>query len=81
MPTTTEILTQQYGVLMTHEQLSTVMHRSTEGMRLSLSQNTSEWAKRVNAAKRKIGRRVLFRTVDIAQIVDDGVASDEKRAY
>lgn len=74
MPTTNEILTTQYGVLMTHEQLSTVMHRSADGMRLSLSSNNSEWAKRINSAKRKIGRRVLFRTVDIAQIVDDGIA-------
>ncbi|MFP6801352.1 MAG: DNA-binding protein [Pseudomonas sp.] len=73
MSTTAEILTNQYGVLMTYEQLSDVMHRSAKGMRLSLAQGNCEWAKRINAARRKIGRRVLFKTADIAKIVDDGI--------
>ena len=74
MHTTTEILTQKYGVLMNYEQLSAVMHRSAKGIRLSLAHSNSEWARRTNLSKRKIGRRVLFKTSDIASIIDNGIS-------
>lgn len=36
----------------------------------------SEWARNphTNLAKRKIGRRVLFKTSDIATIIDNGIS-------
>ena len=75
MSETYKTLTEQWGVLLDYQALSRVMHRSPDGLRLSLAQNRSEWARRVNAAKVKIGRRVLFRTEQIAQLIDDGPAS------
>ena len=74
MHTTTEIMTHRYGVLMNYEQLGAVMHRSAKGIRISLAHSDSEWARSINLAKRKIGRRVLFKTSDIANIIDNGIA-------
>jgi hypothetical protein len=69
---TLKALLEQWGVLLTYESLGKVMARSPDGLRLTLAQNTSDWAQRVNAAKVKIGRRVLFRTCEIAALIDDG---------
>jgi hypothetical protein len=69
---TYKTLADQWGVLLNYEALGKVMNRSPDGLRLSLAQNRSDWARRVNAAKVKIGRRVLFRTAQIAALIDDG---------
>ncbi|MDD2162700.1 MULTISPECIES: hypothetical protein [unclassified Pseudomonas] len=73
MSTTQQILTERCGILMSYEQLGEVMHRSPEGLRITLSDNRTDWARSINAAKRKWGRRVLFRTADIAKLIDDGI--------
>jgi hypothetical protein len=70
MTTTYKELVERWGVLLDYQALSSVMHRSPEGLRLSLSQNRADWARQVNAAKVKIGRRVLFRTEQIANLID-----------
>lgn len=60
----------EHGCLLSIEALAKVLHRSSEGLRISLrSSNTSEWARRVNATRLKIGRRVYFRTSEIAVIL------------
>lgn len=74
MPTTHETLTAQYGVLMDYNQLSAVLKRSPKAIRLTLAHSDSDWARSVNLARRKIGRRVLFMTSDIANIIDNGIA-------
>ena len=71
MSETYKTLTDRWGVLLSYEALGQVMDRSPDGLRLSLAQNRSDWARRVNAAKVKIGRRVLFRTAQIAALIDD----------
>ncbi|HGM4324364.1 TPA: DNA-binding protein [Pseudomonas aeruginosa] len=73
MPTTQEILTEHCGILMTYEQLGKIMHRSPEALRITLSDNRTDWARSINAAKLKWGRRVLFRTADIARLIDQGL--------
>jgi hypothetical protein len=70
MSETYKTLTDRWGVLMSYDALGQVMDRSPDGLRLSLAQNRSDWARRVNAAKVKIGRRVLFRTAQIAELID-----------
>jgi hypothetical protein len=67
---TLKALLERWGVLLTYESLGQVMNRSPEGLRLSLAQNRSDWARHVNQAKVKIGRRVLFRTEQIAALID-----------
>jgi hypothetical protein len=63
-----EALTGQYGPLLSMAQLAKVLDRSAEGLRVSL-RNDTEWAKQLNAAKMKLGRRVYFRTAEIAKFL------------
>ena len=74
MSATYKVLVEKWGVLLDYHALSNVMHRSPDGLRLSLAQNRSDWARQVNSAKVKIGRRVLFRTAQIADLIDGGQA-------
>lgn len=67
--TTEEHLLESCGPLMTMGQLAKLLDRSPEGLRIGLRQNSS-WATKVNAARLKIGRRVYYRTTDIAKLID-----------
>jgi hypothetical protein len=64
-----EALTKEYGPLLSIAQLAKVLDRSPEGLRISLT-NESDWSKKINVARLKIGRRVYFRTAEIALILD-----------
>lgn len=63
-----EVLIKQYGPLLSLAQLAQVLDRSTEGLRIGLRAD-AEWSRRINAARLKIGRRVYFRTLEIAQVL------------
>lgn len=68
--TTEEILLNQYrSPLLTLTQLAHILNRSPDGLRISLS-NKSPVSAELNAARVKIGRRVFFKTVQIARIID-----------
>jgi hypothetical protein len=77
MTATQKELLERWGVLMDYTALGAVMHRSRDGLRLSLAKNGTDWARRINAAKVRIGRRVLFRTVDIAALIDQPTSITE----
>lgn len=64
-----ETLTKLYGPMLTVAQLAKVLDRSTKGLTISLLRADSDWARAINAAKLKIGRRVYFRTPDIARFL------------
>ena len=64
-----EALIKQYGPLLSVAQLAQVLHRSAEGLRISL-RTESDWSKPINAARLKLGRRVYFRTAEIAQVLN-----------
>lgn len=65
-----EILINKHGCLLSIATLAQLLDRSPEGLRISLRPtNTSEWAQRVNATRLRIGRRVYFRTSEIASIL------------
>jgi hypothetical protein len=64
-----EALTQTYGPLLTVSQLARVLDRSAEGLRIGL-RTDSDWTRRVNSTKIKLGRRIYFKTSGIAQILD-----------
>jgi hypothetical protein len=66
---TEEILLKSYGPLITINELATVLSRSAEGLRQSLRQE-SELANKVNSARVKIGKRIYFRTSEIAAVFD-----------
>ena len=71
MKTTLDFLYQKYGPLMSLDALATIFDRSREGLRVSLT-SKSEFADAINGAKRKCGRRLYFRSTDIAKIIDEG---------
>lgn len=64
-----QALISKYGTLMTLVHLAQELHRSPDGLRISLRTNAG-WAIQVNAARKKFGRRVYFDTVKIAAIID-----------
>lgn len=70
MSNTLELLQENYGPLMTMEALAKTLDRSKEGLRVGLS-SSSDLSIAINAAKKKIGRRVYFKTEAIAEIIDD----------
>lgn len=69
MKTTVDYLHEKYGPLMSMDALATTFDRSKEGLRVSLN-SSSDFADAINAAKRKCGRRVYFKSADIAKIID-----------
>lgn len=65
---TAEILIARFGPLMTLANLSETLARSREGLRISLRAE-SDFSRRVNATRVRLGRRVYFSTVKIAEII------------
>lgn len=72
--TTENFLLEKYGPLLSLTQLAVLLHRSVDGLRLSLRQG-GELAAKFNPARKKIGRRVYFRTALVAPVLDEGDAS------
>ena len=76
MKTTASLLQEKYGPLMTLEALAETLDRSSQGLRVSLL-TKSDLSTTLNLTKRKIGRRVYFRTEGIAKIIDgEGVGNE-----
>lgn len=70
MTTIEETLLKSYGPLLSINQLASVLDRSPEGLRISL-RTASEWSANINASRLKVGRRVYFRTSQLAQFLAD----------
>ncbi len=68
-----ETLISQYGPLLTISQLAKILDRSPEGLRISL-RSTNEWVEQINASRLRLGRRVYFRTTEIAFLLSSGVS-------
>jgi hypothetical protein len=71
--TTEEALLARYAgaPLLSLEQLAEVLHRSKAGLRISLG-GDNELSRRILPCRIKLGRRVYFRTADIAKVIDQG---------
>lgn len=63
-----ETLLTQYGPLLSINQLANVLDRSPDGLRISL-RTASEWSTKINTTRLKIGRRVYFRTSQVAELL------------
>jgi hypothetical protein len=70
MSSTEEALIHKYGLLLSISELSELLGRSTEGLRVTLTRNCS-LSEKLNSAKVKFGRRVMFKSSAIAQIIDE----------
>jgi len=69
MNSTLKYLQKAYGPLMSLEALAKTLDRSPQGLHVSLN-TKSEISTAINSTKRKIGRRVYFRTEGIAKMID-----------
>ena len=66
---TENYLLEKFGPLISLVQLAGLLDRSADGLRLSLSQD-GELSRKFNPARKKIGRRVYFRSSLVAQALD-----------
>ncbi|MGJ7473257.1 DNA-binding protein [Pseudomonas fulva] len=57
--------------LLSLEQLAEVLHRSKDGLRISLS-GDNEVSRKFLPCKVRIGRRIYFRTADVAKVLEQG---------
>lgn len=71
MTATFATLKEKYSVLLTLTQLAEILDRSPDGLRISLTTSRSGWARSINATKIHIGRRMYFRTEEIARLIDE----------
>ncbi|NYT79064.1 DNA-binding protein [Alcaligenaceae bacterium] len=69
--TTEKMILDRFGgsPLLSTQQLAEILHRSPEGLRITIS-GSGDLAERLRACKLKIGRRVYFRVALIAQLID-----------
>ncbi len=65
-----ESLIDRFGPLMPLAGLATLLDRSPEAVRMFL-RSDSELASRINTAKLKVGRRLYFRTAEVAQFLSN----------
>ncbi|MBZ5754905.1 MULTISPECIES: plasmid-related protein [Stutzerimonas stutzeri subgroup] len=63
----------QGSPLLSIEQVADILHRSKDGLRITLSGN-SELAQKLRDSRLKIGRRVYFKTQGIARLIDEASA-------
>lgn len=69
MMTIEENLVQRFGPIMPLAGLANLLGRSPEAVRMYLRSN-SELAQKINTAKLKVGRRLYFRTMEVARFLD-----------
>jgi hypothetical protein len=75
---TFEILKDQYGVVMTLEQLAAILSRKPEGLRMALLKPKEAWAHDMNTHKVYIGRRMYFQTQAVAELLDGSLKTASK---
>jgi hypothetical protein len=63
-----EILINQYWRLLGITQLATLLDRSPDGLRITL-RSSGEWVSKINATRLRLGRRVYFRTAEVANVL------------
>jgi hypothetical protein len=64
------ILNQFHSPLLSLEQVAKILNRSPQGLRITLS-GDNEMARRLNPAKRRFGKRVLFSVAHLARFIDE----------
>lgn len=75
--TTEEWLFEKYGnsPLLSFTQVAEILHRSPEGLRITLRTNC-DLASKLKPNRLKIGRRVYFKIADIANLIDQATTGD-----
>jgi hypothetical protein len=65
---TEETLIKQYGPLLSINQLEGILDGSPDGLRSTL-RPSGEWVNKISATHLKSGRRLYFRTVEVADVL------------
>lgn len=78
LPPTAEVLLNRYGPLLSINDLASLLQRSREGLRLTL-RGSSPLAQQLGTARVKIGRRVHFKTLAVAAVIDGASAPADVR--
>ena len=63
-----ESMVQQYGPLLNITQLAAILDRSPDGLRITL-RSSGEWVDRINSTRLQLGRRLYFRTSEVAAVL------------
>jgi hypothetical protein len=63
-----ETLTKRYGPLLSINQLAALLDRSPDGLRITL-RSSGEWVSKINATRLRLGRRLYFRTAEVADVL------------
>jgi hypothetical protein len=66
--TAEETLIKQYGPLLIINQLAGILDRSPGGLRTAL-RSSGEWVNKINATRLRSGRRLYFRTAEVADVL------------
>ncbi len=66
--TAEDTLIKQYGPLLSINQLAGILDRSPDGLRTTL-RSSGEWVNKINATRLRSGRRLHFRTVEVADVL------------
>jgi hypothetical protein len=61
-------LIKQHGPLLSINQLAGILDRSPDGLRTTL-RSSGVWVNKINATRLKSGRRLYFRTVEVADVL------------
>lgn len=69
-------LTAKYGVLLSQTQLAELLNRTPGGLRYSLCHPPDFQTRKLRACGRRIGRRVYYPAVEVAQIIAAAISSD-----
>ena len=69
MVTLEKQITERFGLLLSQAQLAELLGRSTGGLRYSLSYPSDQQTRALKACGRKIGRRVYYPAIEVAQII------------
>lgn len=64
-----------YGVLLTREQLATVLNRKLSGLNWELGRSDSSLRQTLEPATLRLGRRTFYRAPDLAIILAGGATS------
>ncbi len=68
-------LLENFGPLVTTEQLAKTLHRQPDGLAWSLKQK-DEFAAAINSTKKKYGKRMYFMAGPLAAVLSEGIADD-----
>ena len=66
--TAEKTLIMQYGPLLSTSQFAAILDRSPDGLRITLK-SSGEWVNKINATRLRSGRRLYFRTVEVADVL------------